>query len=231
MQDSAQTTNARTTAGMVGAALIALSAIAMSPATAAAATAPSAKTVVDAVAARTTQVTGYTAALSVHVTMHSFPFLRMTVHGDMRYRQPGQYDVTMHTLPAIAKAFQNVSGDAGDPDTWLRKYDVAIDTDAPRSQGQITLRLTPKSPAQVNHAEAYIDSASMTVSRMEWYYERGGTIFVDDHYTQIGDVLMIDRQTAEIAMDGVRATATADLSNYALQTDVAASAAAQSVDK
>lgn len=231
MQGSAQTITARSTAGIVGAAFIALSAIAMSPATASAATAPSARTIVDAVAARTTQVTGFTADLSVRVAMHSFPYLHMTVSGDMRYRQPGLYDVRMRTLPAIARAFQNVSGDAGDPDTWMRTYDVSIDGDAPKAAGQIALRLTPKSSTQIDHAEAFVDSSTMTVARMEWYYRRGGTICVDDHYMQIGDLLMIDQQTAEIAMPGVRATATAQLSNYALQTDVAASAAAQSADK
>ena len=63
-----------------------------------------------------------------------------------------------------------------------------------------------------------------TVTRMEWYYDSGGRIFVDDHYAMVGGILMVDHQSAEIAMPGVRASATLEISGYVLQSDVASTA-------
>ena len=51
--------------------------------------------IVDSVAARTTSVSSYSANILLHVKLHSFPFLSMTVKGDTTYQQPGQYTVTM----------------------------------------------------------------------------------------------------------------------------------------
>ncbi len=231
MQDSARDAIVRRTAGIISTALIALSALAASPAAAAPADTHNARAVVAAVAARTTQITGYTADLSLHIALHSFPFIRVTIHGDMRYRQPGEYQVNMHTLPALARAFSNVSGDAGDPDLWLRKYDIAIDDGMQTQGGQIALRLTQKTPGEIDHAEAFIDTDTMTVARMEWHYRHGGTIAVDDHYAQVGDLLMVDRQTAQISMPDVRATATAEISGYAIQTVIAANGTSADIDK
>ena len=188
----------------------------------------SARIIVDAVAARTTTVSSYTANISLHVAMHSFPFIRMTINGDTAYQQPGQYTLKMHTLPALAKAFQNVSGDAGDPTVWIRKYEIAVDRSNPMQAGHIALKMTPKSACQVDHAEATIDTSNMTVSRMEWFYNSGGHIAVDYQYLQVGGVLMVAHQSAEIAMPNIRATASADLTNYALQMDLAAVTAANS---
>jgi hypothetical protein len=181
----------------------------------------SARMLVDAVAARTTTVSSYTANISLHVAMHSFPFVRMTINGDTAYQQPGQYTLKMHTLPALARAFQNVSGDAGDPAVWVRKYDIAIDSGVRQPKGDIALKMTPKTQGPIGHAEALIDTSTMTVIRMEWFYNNGGHIAVDYQYAQIGSVLMIEHQTAEIAMPSIRATATADLTNYAMQMDLA----------
>jgi hypothetical protein len=180
-----------------------------------------ARMLVDAVAARTTTVSSYTANISLHVAMHSFPFVRMTISGDTAYQQPGQYTLKMHTLPALARAFQNVSGDAGDPNEWVRKYDIAIDASDRQPNGNIALKMTPKTHGPIDHAEALIDTSTMTVTRMEWFYNNGGHIAVDYRYAQIGSVLMVEHQTAEIAMPSIRATATADLTNYAMQMDLA----------
>jgi hypothetical protein len=182
---------------------------------------PPAQQIVDAVNARTVAISGYTADLSLHVAMHTFPFLSMSVRGSAAYTRPGLYDVRLRSLPMIARAFGDVSGDAGDPSMWQRKYVVAIDRSAPATPGLIALRMTQRNPGQIDHAEALIDVATMTVVRMAWYYENGGSITVDEHYAPVGRYLMVDSQTAEIEMPHVRATATADLSGYVLQSDVA----------
>jgi hypothetical protein len=173
--------------------------------------------IVASLTARTSSIASYSADLSLHIELHSFPFVRLTVSGDTEYRQPDQYSVTMHTLPAIARALHSVSGDAGDPTVWTHKFDIVIDRSAPAGAGTVVLRMTQKVHGQIDHVEAYIDTASMTVTRMEWYYVSGGHIFVDDHYARFDGVLLVDHQSAAIAMPGVDATATSDISDYSIQ--------------
>jgi hypothetical protein len=185
-----------------------------------------ARAIVNAVAARTISVQAYTADLSLHVQMHSFPFIGASFNGNTAYQRPGKYVVTLHTLPAIAKAFAKVSGDAGDPSTWQKRYEISIDRTAAAPLGQTALRLTPKEQCQVTFAEAYVDTATLTVQRIEWHYASGGRIDVDEHYTTQSGVLLADGQTAEIVMPGIHATASAALSNIVLQTDVASVGAA-----
>ena len=180
-----------------------------------------ARTIVDAVAARTTSVSSYTASVSLHVAMHSFPFIRATISGSTSYQRPGRYSLRMRTLPVIAGAFQNVSGDAGDPTVWRRNYIITLDRAADVSQGQVALRMTQRQHGQIEHAEAFIDTATMTVTRMEWFYANGGHIAVDYRYISIGSIFMIDQQSAEISMPGIRASATAQMSDYSMQIDLA----------
>ncbi|HXW77075.1 MAG TPA: hypothetical protein VEJ20_06680, partial [Candidatus Eremiobacteraceae bacterium] len=102
---------------------------------------PPAQQIVDAVNARTVAVSGFTADLSLHVAMHTFPFLSLTVRGSAAYTRPGLYDVRLRSLPMIARAFGDVSGDAGDPSMWQRKYVIAVDRSTPAAPGLVALRM------------------------------------------------------------------------------------------
>jgi len=209
---------------VVIAAALAIGLIAAKPACADPSASPGrAAAVIDALTARTASVAGYSADITLHVALHSFPFLRLAVTGGTTYRQPGQYAVTLNTLPAIARALRSVSGDAGDPVVWSHRYDVTVDPGVQAPTGTVVLRMTQKIHGQIDHVEAYVDAASMTVSRVEWYYRSGGHIFVDEHYGVVGNVLMVDHQSAEIDMPGIRATATSDITNYAITSVVVVS--------
>jgi hypothetical protein len=182
---------------------------------------PDVQSIVNAVVARTVAVKGYTADLSLHVKMHSFPFVGMTFNGATAYQRPGKFAVTLHTLPAIAKAFAKVSGDAGDPAAWGARYDIAMVNDSQALPGQITLRLTPRESCQVAYALVNVDVTSKTIQRMEWHYVSGGRIDVDERYALLNGILISAGQTAEITMPGIHATASSTLSNIVVQTDVA----------
>jgi len=183
---------------------------------------PNVQSIVNAVIARTQAVEGYTADLSLHVKLHSFPFIGMTFNGATTYQRPGTFAVTLHTLPVIAKAFAKISGDVGDPTSWQKRYDIASAGASQTSPGQIALRLTPKEPCQVAFALAYIDPTTDTVQRMEWHYVSGGRIDVDERYAVQNGVLMSAGQSAEIFMPGLHASASSTLSNIVVHTDVAA---------
>lgn len=176
---------------------------------------PDPNAVVDQLTQRMDAVTAYSARVHVGVQLHSFPFLAANLDGTTTYTRPGHYTVTFDSLPSLASAFQKVSGDIGDPAAWRSKYVIATApaaaTDPPNT---LALRLTEKVKGQIDHALAYVDESSETVTRMEWYYVNGGRIAMEQHLAPIDGVLLVDSQAADIDMPGYKATAHAVFDGY-----------------
>jgi len=116
--------------------------------------------------------------------------------------------------PALASAFQNVSGDIGDPAAWPAKYDIALDPSASASTSLVALRLTEKVKGQIDHALAFVNVPAYTVSRMEWYYVSGGKILMDQRFATVNGVLVPSIQAADIDMPGYKASANAVFEGY-----------------
>jgi hypothetical protein len=163
-------------------------------------------------------VSSYKAHIRLSVHLHSFPFLAADLNGTTSYTRPGHYTVTFDSVPALADAFQKVSGDIGDPAAWRDKYAVAIDpSSAAAGPNTTVLRLTEKVKGQIDHALAYVDLPSRTVTRMEWDYVNGGRIAMEQHFAPIDGVLLVDTQAADIDMPGYKATAQAVFDGYSVQ--------------
>lgn len=169
-------------------------------------------------------VSAYSAHVKLAVQLHSFPFLEANLTGTTTYAKPGRYTVTFDSLPSLASAFQKVSGDVGDPAAWQQKYVVAIDPSAPATPETLALRLTEKTKGQVDHALAFVDLSSRTVTRMEWFYVNGGRIVMDQHFAPIDGVLLVDSQVADIDMPGYKATANAVFDGYDVHVSSATAA-------
>lgn len=199
-------------ASVAAAAAVALAAAQQSSA---ATTPPTANvtTIVSQLEQRMDAVSAYSAHIKLAVQLHSFPFIAANLDGTTTYTRPGHYTVTFEQLPSLASAFQRVSGDVGDPAAWSQKYNIAIDPDASTGES-LALRLTERTKGQVDHALAYVDLASHTVTRMEWYYVNGGRIAMDQHFAPIDGVLLVDSQAADIDMPGYKATANAVFDGY-----------------
>jgi len=179
---------------------------------------PDPNAVVDQLTQRMDAVAAYSARVHVGVQLHSFPFLAANLDGTTTYARPGHYTVTFDSVPGLASAFQNVSGDIGDPAAWRSKYAIAIvPAAAADPPNTLALRLTEKVKGQLDHALAYVDESSETVTRMEWYYANGGRIAVEQHFAPIHGVLLVDSQAADIDMPGYKATAHAVFDGYAVQ--------------
>ena len=159
-------------------------------------------------------VSAYSAHIKLAVQLHSFPFLAANLDGTTTYTKPGRYTVTFDQLPSLASAFQKVSGDVGDPAAWSQKYNISLDPSASTAANTLALRLTEKIKGQVDHALAFVDLASHTVTRMEWYYVNGGRIAMEQHFAPIDGVLLVDSQAADIDMPGYKATANAVFDGY-----------------
>jgi hypothetical protein len=204
--------------GAAGAALALLSAPANAQTTA---VATNVNSVIAGLTARMDPVSGYQARVHVNIHLHSFPFLAANLEGKTSYTRPGRYVVTFDSLPSLASAFQKVSGDIGDPAAWLTKYEVSIDpATATATPGTLVLRLTEKLHGQIDHALAYVERSSNTVTRMEWYYYSGGRIAMEQHFAPVSGVQLVDHQAADIDMPGYRATAEAAFDGYNVQVSV-----------
>jgi hypothetical protein len=170
-------------------------------------------------------VSAYKAHIRLAVQLHGFPYLAANLEGTTTYSRPGHYSVTFDSLPSLASAFQKVSGDVGDPAAWTSKYDIALDTSQQTSApNTVALRLTEKVKGQVDHALAYVDLDSHTVTRMEWFYSNGGRIEMEQHFAPINGVLLVDTQAADIDMPGYKATANAVFDGYNIQVSINAGA-------
>lgn len=184
---------------------------------------PTASDVVAALVKRSDAIAGYHANLTVDLQMHSFPYLATTLDGTASYQRPGKYTVNFNSVPELASAFQNVSGDIGDPATWNQKYVVSLDPSTKSAPANtVILRLVQRVKGQIDHELAYVNTANATVTSMDWFYYSGGKITMSQHFAPIDGVLLVDTQNAEFDMPGYKATADAHFNGYSVQVSMTA---------
>jgi hypothetical protein len=191
--------------------------------TAAQSAAPTASDVVAALVKRSNAIAGYHANITVDLQMHSFPFLATTLDGTASYQRPGKYTVNFNSVPELASAFQNVSGDIGDPAAWDQKYVVTLDPSTRSAPtNTVVLRLVQRTKGQIDHELAYVDTSNATVTNMDWFYYSGGKITMSQHFSPIDGVLLVDTQNAEFDMPGYKASADAHFNGYSVQVSMTA---------
>jgi hypothetical protein len=159
---------------------------------------------------------GYSADLELHVKLHSFPFIGLTVRGTSTYRRPGQYHYLLQNVPRIAGKFDDLHYDLGDPATWPQKYDIAM---APQSSDdQPVLRLTPKHPGLVIALDIATDARYGRMLEATWRRKDGGTIVLTQTYAAVGADDVVTQQHAVIDIPHMRAELTAKYTNVTLDT-------------
>ncbi len=160
---------------------------------------------------------GYSADLELHVKLHSFPFIGLTVHGTSTYRKPGLYHYQLQNLPHIAAKFNDLHYDLGDPETWTARYDITMSplstADAP------VLRLTPKKPGgMVTYLDIQTDSKNGRMLQATWKRRDGGTIVLTQTYAPIGSTDVVTAQHATFDIPHMRAELTATYTNVVVDT-------------
>jgi len=155
------------------------------------------------------------------VRMLNFPFLAPKLDGTSYYRRPDTYEVVFDRVPSYAKGFEKLFNDVGDAAAWEKDQNVVVSgVRSIDGRATIVLRLTKKIHSTIlDHTLAYVDAASYTLTRMEWYYTSGGKISMTQQYAQQGSYWVPSAQHAEIDIPHVRAVADARYGSY--QTNVA----------
>jgi hypothetical protein len=160
---------------------------------------------------------GYSADLELHVKLHSFPFIALTVHGTSSYRKPGLYHYQLENLPRVAAKFNDLHYDLGDPETWSTRYDIGMSPvsteDAP------VLRLTPKKPGgMVTYLDIETDGKNGHMLKATWKRRDGGTIVLTQSYAAVGENDVVTAQQAIFDIPHMRAELTATYTNVVVDT-------------
>lgn len=160
---------------------------------------------------------GYSGNVELHVKLHTFPYVGLTVHGTSTYRRPGLYHYQLKNLPRIAGKFDDLRYDLGDPTAWGTRYDVTM---APASTPAAPiLRLTPKKAAgMVAYLDIETDAKYGRMLKATWTRHDGGTIVLTQTYAVLGTSDVVTAQHATIDIPHMRAELTATYSDLVIDT-------------
>jgi hypothetical protein len=156
----------------------------------------------------------YSAAVDLHVKLHTFPFVGLAVHGTSSFRRPGFYHFQLDNLPKVAAKFDDLNYDLGDPTSWPQRFDVSF---APQSTDDApVLRLIPKKRGLVRTLDIVTDAKGARILKATWSRYDGGTIVLEQTYATFGTADIVTGQHATIDIPHVRAEVSAGYTNVAL---------------
>ena len=62
--------------------------------------------------------------MHVDLRMTSFPFYAAALDGTTYYKRPSNYEVVFDRVPRVAKGFEKMFTDIGDPSNWEKRFVV-----------------------------------------------------------------------------------------------------------
>ncbi len=66
----------------------------------------------------------YRADVAFDVGLHTFPYLRKTLHGNAYFKRPARMELVFSDLPPIARGFRNLYVGLGTPGDWAQKFAI-----------------------------------------------------------------------------------------------------------
>lgn len=166
------------------------------------------------------QPEAYSASVKLHVRLHVFPFIALTLNGKTTYRRPGLYHFVFRGVPRAAEKFDDLRYDLGGPLSWSQRYELTL---APQSTHDApVIRLTPKNPGLVSHLDVFTEAQMGRIVKAVWSRRDGGTISLVQTYKSVGDAFIVERQVATIHIPHMRADVTANYTGFALETPLVA---------
>ncbi|MEO7039365.1 MAG: hypothetical protein ABI186_04970 [Candidatus Elarobacter sp.] len=197
--------------------LVALAAI---PASAAADRSTDPPAILAKIAEQNPSLSSYQSRLHVELRMTSFPFVRQHLDGTTYYKRPSNYEVVFDRVPALAKGFDKMFSDVGDPSSWERRFVVTADGERDyNGHTDLALRLVQRVRGMIDHEAVLVDPTTWTVDSIRYDYYNGGHITMTQTFRDIGGYRMLAEQNAEIAIPYAKAVAHGVYSDY--KTNVA----------
>ncbi len=159
----------------------------------------------------------YRADVAFDVGLHSFPYLRKTLHGNAYFKRPARMELVFSDLPPIARSWSNLYVGLGTPNEWEKKFTIAAATDAARDA---YLVLTPRVPDhRLREVDVFVDRTVPLPERIVWRYH-DGTIDMRQRFGRVDGHDLVVAQDADIRLPAVHAYVNARISNYALNVEV-----------
>jgi hypothetical protein len=177
-------------------------------------------TVVAKLVERNPNLSSYQSRMHVDLRMTSFPFLREHLDGTTYFKRPANYEVVFDRVPPLAKGFDHMFADIGDPSSWPRRFSLTYAGEQAFGNHQdIELRMVQRVRGMIDHETVLIDPANWTVDSIRYDYYNGGHITMTQTFRDVGGYSVVSEQHAEIAIPYAKAVATGSYSDY--KTNVA----------
>lgn len=169
---------------------------------------------------RNPSLSSYQGRLHVDLRMTSFPFVRQHLDGTTYYKRPSNYEVVFDRIPALAKGFDKMFSDVGDPASWEKRFTITLDGEREyNGRTDIALRLVQRVRGMIDHETVLIDPATWAIDSIRYDYYNGGHITMTQTFRDVGGYSMLAEQNAEIAIPYAKAVAHGTYTDY--KTNVA----------
>jgi hypothetical protein len=169
---------------------------------------------------RNPSLSSYQGRVHVDLRMTSFPFIRQHLDGTTYYKRPSNYEVAFDKVPALAKGFDKMFADVGDPSSWEKKFAVTYQGEKEFSgRKDVELRLVQRVRGMIDHETVLIDPNTWAIDSIRYDYYNGGHITMTQTFREVGGYSMLAEQNAEIAIPYAKAVAHGTYSDY--KTNVA----------
>jgi len=169
---------------------------------------------------RNPSLSSYQGRMHVDLRMTSFPFIRQHLDGTAYYKKPSNYEVVFDKVPALAKGFDKMFADVGDPANWEKRFAVTYQGEHDfNGRKDLELRLVQRVRGMIDHETVLVDPSSWTIDSIRYDYYNGGHITMTQTFREVGGYSMLSEQNAEIAIPYAKAVAHGTYSDY--KTNVA----------
>ena len=162
----------------------------------------------------------YRADVAFEVGLHTFPYVRRTLHGNAYFKRPSNLELIFTDLPPIARAYSNLYVGLGSPAEWQRKYAIGSAQEVRDGRAMPYLVLTPLArDRRLREVDVFVDQEASLPARIVWLY-RDGRIEMHQRFARLDGHDVVVAQNADIRLPAVHAFVNATITNYALNVDV-----------
>ncbi len=162
----------------------------------------------------------YQGRMHVDLRMTSFPFLHERLDGTTYFKRPSNYEVVFDRVPPLAKGFDKMFADVGDPASWQRRFYVTYEGEREyNGRRDLELRLVQRVRGMIDHETVLVDPNAWNIDSIRYDYYNGGHITMTQSFREIGGYTMLAEQHAEIAIPYAKAVAHGIYTEY--RTNVA----------
>jgi hypothetical protein len=169
---------------------------------------------------RNPSLSSYQGRLHVDIHLNSFPFLRTHLDATTYYKRPANYEVVFDRIPSMAKGFDKMFADVGDPAGWERRFAITYVGEQPfQGRTDLVLRMVQRVRGMIDHETVLVDPRAWAIDSIRYDYYNGGHITMTQTFRDVGGYSMLAEQDAEIAIPFARAVAHGVYTDY--RTNVA----------